>query len=285
MPSIVRTAQLASLVLGLPVLASAGIVSAAPAEEIAADSVGFVILRDNGTGTASQAAGPLAKLLEYVAKLNAWPAAHGKYFTKRKGATAYIEETKPSFGMLSFGAYLGLRKAHDLKPLGTSSLNATGSSQYFLVSKGHTNTIDACKGKKVASNHAGDAKFIDAVVSGEDFDLADFELVTTRRPVQTIKAVLKDEAACALIDDAQVAAMYAVDGGADLHPVWSSAEFPALVIVSFGNATAEQAKSFTANLEKLCSDAGKSACGETGLQSPKPVAADAYADHEQRYAK
>ncbi len=246
------------------------------------DTVSFVVVRENGTGSASAAQSYLDTLYASIAKRNGWAGATGKYFTKRSKAVKFVQDGNPTFGFLNFGAYLGMRKAHDLKPIAVADAGAAGGSQFFVVTKNHV-TLEQCKGKTLASNHAKDGRFIDAIVSGEDFDLSDFEMVSTRRPVQTIKAVINDEAECALIDDSQLMAMAKVEGGAMLRPVWSSVELPAMIVVSFGGAPKDQVESFTASVEKLCEDEGRTACDAAGLDSPKKVKPDAFAAQQSAY--
>lgn len=260
--------------------------AAAPVAQAAvvveADAVGFVVVREAGTGSASTAQSYLDSLLASVARTNGWASATGKYFTKRSKAKKYIEETKPSFGFMSFGAYLGLRKAYDLTPVAVADATAAGGAEYFVISKNQL-TLDGCKGKTLATNHAKDAKFIDRIVSGDAFDIADFQLVETTRPVQTLKAVIDGEAECALVDDSQVLAMGTVDGGLMLRPLWSSAKLPAVVVVKFGSAPAEQVESFTTNIEAICEGDGRAACDAAGLKAPRRIEPGAFAAEQTAY--
>jgi hypothetical protein len=252
------------------------------AAELEPTSVGFVIVREAGSGSASAAQGYLDSLLTSVARTNGWASASGKYFTKRSKAKAYIEDTKPSFGFLSFGAYLGLRKAFGLTALAVADASAAGGAQYFVVSKNELG-LDGCKGKTLATNHARDTRFIDSVVSSDAFDLADFQVVETTRPVQTLKAVIDGEAECALVDDSQVLAMGQVDGGLMLRALWSSEKLPAVVVVSFGTAPAEQVQSFSATIEAICEGDGKATCDAAGLKAPRKVDAGAFAAQQTAY--
>lgn len=272
------------LLVSASVLATVPTAQAAAVEDPtpAAETVGFVVVREAGSGSASAAQSYLDSLLAGVAQLNGWTAAAGKYFTKRSKAKSYIKDTKPSFGFLSFGAYLGLRKAHELTPLAIADASASGGAQYFLISRDHV-TVDDCKGKALATNHADDARFIDAVVSGDAFDLADFQVVETKRPVQTLKAVLDGEAACALVDDSQVMAMGQIDGGHMLRPVWSSEKLPAVIVVSFGSAPAKQVTSFSSHIEAICDGEGRAACDAAGLKAPRKVQAEAFAAQQTAY--
>lgn len=264
----------------LLVPAAAPVAQAAAAVE--ADAVGFVVVREAGSGSASTAQSYLDSLLASLAHTNGWASATGKYFTKRSKAKKFIEETKPSFGFMSFGAYLGLRKAYDLTPVAVADASAAGGSQYFVISKNQL-TLDACKGKTLATNHAKDAKFVDRIVSGDAFDLADFQLVETTRPVQTLKAVIDGEAECALVDDSQVLAMGTVEGGLLLRPLWSSTKMPAVLVVTFGSAPAEQVQSFTTNIEAMCEGDGRAACDAAGLKAPRRIEAGAFAAEQTAY--
>ncbi len=275
------TIALASLAAAA-VLASAAAPVAHAAAVAEPSAVGFVVVREAGTGSASTAQSYLDSLLASVAHQNGWESATGKYFTKRSKAKAFIEQTKPSFGFLSFGAYLGLRKAYGITPVAVADASAAGGAQYFVISKDHV-TLDGCKGKTLATNHSRDARFIDHVVSGDAFDLADFQVVETTRPVQTIKAVIDGEAECALVDDSQVLAMGEVEGGLLLRPLWSSQKLPAVIVVSFGSAPAEQVSTFTSNVEAMCEGDGKSTCDAAGLKAPRRIAADAFAAQQAAY--
>ncbi|MCX4245827.1 hypothetical protein [Paraliomyxa miuraensis] len=246
------------------------------------EPVSIAVISENGTGSTSAAQGYVDSLMEAIGRANDWSTVVGKYFTKRSKAKTFIKESKPSFGFLSFGAYLGLRKAQELQPLAVADATATGGAQYFVVSKEHF-TLDECRGQALATNHTGDPRFIDAVVSGDAFDLSDFTVVETKRPVQTLKAVIDGEAACALVDDAQVVAMSKIDGGAMLHPVWGSEKLPAIVVVSFGSAAAKQVESFKGTIEAICEGNGKDVCDAAGLKAPRRVETDAFAAQQTAY--
>lgn len=276
------TFALCSLVAAAMLLPAAAPVAQAAAVADPTAAVGFVVVREAGTGSASAAQSYLDSLLASVARTNGWASASGKYFTKRSKAKAFIAETKPSFGFLSFGAYLGLRSGHGLTALAVADASAAGGAQYFVVSKNQL-TLAECKGKTLATNHARDDRFIDRVVSGEAFDLADFQVVETTRPVQTLKAVIDGEADCALVDDSQVLAMGQIDGGLLLRPLWSSEKLPTVVVVSFGTAPAEQVQSFSANIEAICEGDGKAACDAAGLKAPRRIEASAFATQQTAY--
>lgn len=267
MRSRLRRALAASL-LSLSVVAPAA---------AADDPVRVLVLRENGAGSASTAQSYLDTLMAQVGRVNGWSDVKGTYHTKRAAAKSFIEDTHPQFGMLSLGAFLALRGANNLQVIGQTEVEGGGGIQYYVISKHHAD-LAGCKGKTLASNHAGDAPFIEKVVAKGAFTLSEFTLVTTTRPVQTLKSVLKDEAECALVDDAQMAELRSLEGEAEVHPVWFSAQLPPMPVVAFGSAPASMVDAFKGSLASVCTGEGAKACAAAGIKTLKAVEASAYDD-------
>jgi hypothetical protein len=252
------------------------VVGLVPAAAMGGDNVGVVVLKEHGIGTSSQGQPYLDKLMGVAAKQNGWANASGSYQTTRAGAEAYITADKPHYGFLSLAPFLAFRKKFNAEAIGTVQVANAGGQQYFLISKTAGAAAD-CKGKKLATDHGDDPRFIDNVVFDGKFALGDFTLVTTTRPTQTLKKLLGDEADCALIDDAQKAELSKIDGGAAAKVIWTSARFPALVVVAFPAAPAAERKTFQEGIGKLCEGDGKQACTEIGIQALKPSTPADYA--------
>ncbi len=229
----------------------------------------LLVLKENGIGSASSAQPYVDKLVALAAKANQWSDAEGKYITRRNRATKYIDQKKPEFGILSLGPYLAFRASQGLEVVGVAEVARAGGRQYHLISRSATSLAD-CKGKKVASNHAGDPRFIDKVVAGGSFSLADFDLMKTRRPVQTIKKVIRGDAVCALVDDAQMAEIPHIDGSSGLKSVWKSAQLPPMVVVAFSSSSTSERAKFKSTLGAICTGSGKSTCDKVGIQALKP---------------
>lgn len=247
------------LAAALPCLALA-----TPAQ--AADgTVHVLIIKEQGVGSAAQAQPYVDKLVTTAGKVNGWAGAVGKYATTREAAETVIHGDDPHFGIMSLGAFLGLRGKHKLEVLGKAEVTTAGGRQYHLVS-GTATDLAGCKGKTLASNHAGDVRFVEKVVARGGFALTDFTLVPTTRPVQTIKKVIGGEAVCALVDDAQLAEMAKIEGGKALKSVWSSDKLPPMVVVAFPSAPAAERTAFKGSLGRICSGEGKAACGEVGIK-------------------
>jgi hypothetical protein len=115
--------------------------------------------------------------------------------------------------------------------------------------------------------------------------LADFTVVQTQRPLQTIKKVINGEAVCALVDDAQLAELPHLEGADGLRPVWQSVELPPMVVTAFPTALAAERQRFQEHLANLCDNEGQSACAEVGIVSLKAASATDYAAVVAAYGK
>ncbi len=260
-----------------------GLVPAAPASA-AGDPVNIVVLKEHGVGTAATAQPYLDKFMDIAAQQNGWGDHKGQYQTRRPDAESWMQANKPHYGIFSLGAFLGLKGTYGLDPIGQVSVTQAGGQQYFLVSKNAAD-LAGCKGKTLASDHADDAPFIERVVFDGKARLGDFTLVATKRSTQTLKTVINGDAECALIDDAQMAELPKLAGGAAVKQVWSSASFPALVVVAFPAAPAAERSAFQASLPQLCQGGGASSCNQVGIQGLSSASASTFAGVIGAYAR
>ncbi len=247
----------------------------------AGSDVKIIVLKEHGVGSAAQAQPFVDKLADAAAKMQGWSSGSGKYLTTRDDARKYIADNNPQYGILSLPAYLALHDEDKLEVIGQVTVANGGGLQYFVVSKSGSSVSD-CKGAKLATDQ-DDTTFIDKVVSGGAFKMGDFDVQKMSRPLQGLKAVIKDDAKCALIDDAQLASHASMDGGKDVKTLWSSAKMPPMPVVAFASAPDKQ--SFGSNLSKLCSGDGKDACSGAGIQSLKSASETDYGQVLASYRK
>jgi hypothetical protein len=249
---------------GLAVALAGGAVLAPSAPAAADAPVHILVLKEQGVGSAATGQGYIDGLMGRVAGVNGWSSAVGKYATTRAAAKSWAKSHDPHFGILSLGAFLEMRTAASLEIVGKANVAGAGGREYHVVSKDQT-TLAGCKGKTLATNHAGDGKFVDKVVSGADFDLSEFTVVEQARPMQPINAVARGEAACALIDDAQLESLAKGEHKATVKSVWASKKLPPMVIVAFPSAPAGEKSTFKAKLGDVCKDDGKQVCKQAGI--------------------
>lgn len=227
-------------------------------------TVAIVVLKEHGVGNQALAQPYLDRMVALAAKQNGWAGVNGKYFTSRPSADAFIKAEQPHYGILSLPAFLAMREPYRLEVIGRVAVSLAGGRRYYLISK-TANSLDDCKGQTLASDHTDDQRFIERVVFAGHATLADFKLVPTQRPLQTIKAVLTDQARCALIDDAQKDQLDHLSDKDGAHTAWESAELPPMPVVAFPNAPPAERQKFKKNLDAVCDDEGKSACAEVGI--------------------
>jgi len=252
--------------LRVALLLAALAVACAPAAraEQAPGMVSILVLKEHGVGSPALAQPYLDRFVASAAQKNEWASAKGQYVTNRAAAETSLESQEPHYAILSLGAFLAFQKKYHYEVVGQVAVKLAGGRRYFLVSKNATDA-GGCRAKTLASDHTDDPRFIDKVVFGGAFELRDFKVVQTQRPLQTITKVLAGEAVCALIDDAQLAELPHLDGAQDIHEVWKSAELPPMPVVAFPAASKAERSRFQESLPSLCRDGGESACAEVGI--------------------
>jgi len=268
------------LIVGLALQAPA---LAGPAQADPA-TVGILVVKEHGVSSPSLVQPHLDRFIAIAAKENGWPNAKGQYYNNRGAAESYIEMQHPHYGIFSLPAFLAMRVNYHLKVIGQVAVSLAGGRQYYLISKSATD-LAGCKGKTVASDHTDDSRFIERVVARGSFVLADFTMVQTRRPLQTIKKVMMDQAVCALIDDAQLAELPHLEGADGIRVVWKSAALPPMVVTAFPAAPAAERIRFQENLAHVCDNNAQSACTEVGIVALKAAGAGDYATLVSAYGK
>jgi len=248
------------------------------------ETVPIVVLKEHGVGMPTLAQPYLDKFVALAAQLNGWDDAKGRYFTSRSTAEAFIKSENPHYGILSLPAFLAFREKYHLDVIGQVAVTLVGGQEYHVVSK-TARDLEQCKGKRLASDHIDDARFIERVVGAGHFTLADFTLVQTQRPLQTLKYIIDGEADCALIDEAQLAELSHLEGADDVRSVWQRDELPPMVVVAFPSASAEERNVFRERLSQVCDGPGKDACGEVGIVSLKLADSNEYAAVIAAYGK
>lgn len=247
-------------------------------------TVGILVLKEHGVGSPALAQPYLDRFITIAAEQNGWAAAKGQYYTTRSAAETFIQAHKPHYGILSLAAFLAFKEKYNLEIIGKVVVSLVGGRQYYVISKSAAD-LAGCKGKTLASDHTDDPRFVDRVVAGGDFQLANFTLVQTQRPLQTIKKVLSGEAACALIDDAQLGELSHLEGGDGVRSVWKSAELPPMAVVAFPAAPQGEKKRFREKMTEVCDDDGHSVCAEVGIVSLKAAGPADYATVLRAYGK
>jgi hypothetical protein len=243
----------------------------------------FVVLREHGSGAATRAQPYLDQLLDAVAKKTGWSSASGKYFAERAPALEFMRSKQPQFGILSLDAYLALKASHELSVIGEVVAPKAGGLQYHLVST-KAKDLAGCRGQQLATTFVADPAFIERVVARGAFKLSEFKVVAAQRPVQPLKQVLRGEAACALIDDAQLDAAKHIEEGGKLKSVWQSTKLPGMAVVAFPKTDKASVAQFKASLASLCAAAGQ-ACSSVGIEQLRPTTEATYRPVIAAYTK
>jgi hypothetical protein len=250
----------------------------------AADPIEILVLKEHGVGSPSLAQPYVDRFVALAAEDNGWSSAQGQYLSSRSAAETFIKTKTPHYGILSLAAFLALRESYQMEVLGRVASRLAGGEQYFIVSTA-ARDVKGCQGKKLASDHFADTRFVEKVVARGDFKLADFTLVKNRRPLQSLRQVMSGDADCALVDDAQLAELKHLAGGERVKTVWKSKLLPPMAVVAFASAPIAERKAFRANLSSVCEPADNTACAEVGIHALAPARASDYAEVVALYGR
>jgi hypothetical protein len=200
----------------------------------------FVIYAPGLGGSQQEAKPYLDTFLRHLEKLLGWPeaSASGEYTGDLKSFEHYIEEHKPGFGLISTEAYLGFacKKAPISLLASVIGLNSSGGAiRYHVVVKaGGAKTLEELQGKRLASNHLQDLRYVSRVIFGGKIDAERyFQLQPTNSPIKPFKSVDRGEADAALVDDDQYVHMKTLPFGKTLAVVYSSDPAPPYPVISF----------------------------------------------------
>jgi hypothetical protein len=260
--------------LGLGLVGAAGL-TAVPAS--AGNAVNVIVLREHGVGTGAAAQPYLDKFIAIAAQQNGWdPASKGQYETSRSNTDTWIKAQKPSYGIFSLAAFLVYKDQYNLEPIGSATMSTGGGQQYFVISKSVAD-INACKGKKLTSDHFDDTKFIERVVFERNYKLADFNVNEVKRRGQPMNEAINGTSDCSLIDDSQKAELGKLDPAGTVKVIWSSKPLPEpMVVAAFPSAPAAEKTAFQASLPKIC-PSNQQVCTDVGLKTLQTASSATYA--------
>lgn len=262
--------------LALVVGAASGAEGPAPIE--------ILVLKEHGVGSPSLAQPYVDRFMALTAEDNGWSAAQGQYLGDRGAAEAFIKARSPHYGILSLAAFLALRVPYHMEVVGRVASTLAGGEQYFIVSK-TAGDLAGCQGKKLASDHFTDSRFVERVIARRDFTLSQFQLLKNRRPLQSLRQVLNGQADCALLDDAQLEELKHLQGSEAVKVVWKSKPLPPMAVVAFPSAPPAEKKAFRESLSSVCAGAGNTACAEVGIHALAPASANDYAEVISAYGR
>lgn len=250
----------------------------------AADEVRLLVLKERGVGSSAQAQPVVDKFVALAQKKQGWPASKGAFHTERKSAAEYVDKQKPQFGILSLVSFLAWKDEKKLEVIGQVSSSRAGGREYHLLSKS-AKDLAGCKGAKLATDLSDDPKFVEAIIAKGAFKLSDFTVEPTKRPLQGVKATIRDEVKCTLVDDAVFAELSNIEGGKALASVWKSGALPPMPVIAFATADTKLKQSLKDGLSAICDGEGKAVCGEVGIERLKSANDEAYAEALAAYRK
>lgn len=247
-------------------------------------STSFAVLYPFAGAQGDQAKGPMERLGTQVASQGGWSLATGTLFTRSTALARALQggASQPDALLLPLSSYLALRAnnpawASSWKASHEVSLLSPQQGQFFLVTDDPKRS--SCDGASVATHHLDDSPFVTQVVGGKGKALAKVSWVKQRRPIQVLKTLLRGQAECALVDQAQLSAAKQLPGGNAIKVLWTSKKLPSMVVV-----LQKQTRGWGKVLRSLCRGASAPVCQEVGLQGFSKLSASRIKSIEALYA-
>lgn len=250
----------------------------------ASASTSFAVLYPFAGAQGDQAKGPMERLGAQIARKGGWARATGALYTRPAALVRALQDgaRKPDALLLPLSSYLALRASNPAwkstwKASHEVSLLSPQQGQFFLVTDDPKRR--SCDRARVATHHLDDSPFVTQVVAGKDKVLGKVDWVKQRRPIQVLKTLLRGQAECALIDQAQLTAAKQLPGGDALKVLWTSKKLPSMVVV-----LQKQTRGWGKVLRSLCRDASAPVCQEVGLQGFSKLSSSRVKSIEALYA-
>lgn len=254
----------------------------------------FVVYSASLGGNQEQARPYVDTFLRDIEKRMAWDkgSAAGEFLEDAKSAEEYIDKNKPGYGLISPTLYLDLacRKVQVQPILSIVGIGNTGPTErYHVVVKGDAiRDLKALQGKRLASNHVQNVKFVSRVVFGGQFDAASyFKLQPTVSPLKPFKQLDRGEADAILVNDAQLISAKSLPIGPNLRVVYSSAALPPFPMVAFDNVVKpEEREKMRKTVLGMCSTpGGASVCKSLQITRFEPMDPNAFKKALESYCQ
>jgi ABC-type phosphate/phosphonate transport system substrate-binding protein len=248
----------------------------------------FVVEHAGVGGTSEEAAPYIEQFLKYTEAKLGWKALKGQFFPVPDEAfKKYLETDKPGFGMIDPDQYLELAKKYQLSLVATVEGKNQSLGHLNLAAKDpKLSSLDAMKGKSLASTHLDSPKFLSKVVFDGKIDVEKHfgKLEAKGSTLKVAKAVNNGDADLALLSDEEVAWLKS-SPYTDVKVVWTSPALPPMSVVAFGKvSTAKDREAFGKMLLGMCAEPkGAEVCKNLDITKFAPPEAAVYEAAMKKY--
>ena len=217
----------------------------------------FVVEHAGVGGTAEQAAPYLEQFLKYTEEKLGWKNAKSKFFPEPDAEfKKYLETEKPGLGMIDPDQFLEMAKKDKLELIATVEGKNQSLGHLTLVAKDPVASLEATKGKSLASTHLQSAKFLSKVVFDGKLDAEKHfgKLDPKGSALKVAKAVTNGDAELGLLSDEEMAWLK-TSPYSTLKTVWTSGALPPMSVVAWGKISTEKDREdFRKMLLGMCTD-------------------------------
>jgi hypothetical protein len=221
--------------------------------------------------------------LRRVEEVAGWPkgSLRGKAFARPQEALAYIKKSRAGFAILPAHQLVEGVKDLKLEVLGRA-VGVDGSPLVFSAVTRRPRPfgdLAGTPGLRVAATETQDRLWIKVLTEGAiDFGVAPVALLEVPSGKAGVEAVLAQKADLAIVSELEYRALKPrIEAGGDLEWVLSSPHLPPSAFTAVGkHVTAADKKKMAGVVDKICKEAGGSACSRLGILYIEAGRAESY---------
>ena len=231
------------------------------------------------------------KFLRYIETEAGWPAnsLNGTFSSSKKEALEYISSKNPALGIMDPPLYFEMRSTAKMTPILQVESKELVTKRFNVVVKDPAiKTLADLKGKKVWTTLADYPSYLSKVVLNGEVDAEKtFQLKQIGQGLKGVRCVIRGDCDATILDDEQLAAAGAIEGGKSLHAIYTSPALPAIPVVIFGSALSDTERAALVKVFKsMCGTAkGKEVCAEMHMGSLVPLDDAAFKNTTKLYDK
>jgi hypothetical protein len=231
------------------------------------------------------------RFLRYVESAAGWTphSMRGSFQIRKRGAIAYVANTKPGLGIIEPPLYFEYRQAWRLQPiLQTESKKLVSDRLHVVVKDPAIKVLADLKGKRVWTTLAEYPKYLSRIVLNGQVDAAElFILRQVDSAMKSARSVIRGDCDATILDDEQFSKAKTIQGGKNLRVIYDSPALPALPVVVFGTAlSAQERATLTKVLLEMCSSSkGAGICKKMRIGRFAPLDTALFTALQKRYGE
>jgi ABC-type phosphate/phosphonate transport system substrate-binding protein len=221
-------------------------------------------------GTPSQAQPYIEKVLRHLEGKLGWEAGSmkGAYLPDGAKAGTRLKGDRPGIALVGPSVYAANHGALDMTVIAKVVAGGRGQQTYSVVTaKSGPSDLSGLAGQRVSGAVVHDAKYVYNVVLDKQVPSGSLTLKTQKRPLSSLRDVVRGKAAAAIVDQAVIDHLGELEFAADLQVIYTSKPVPPPAAVLIGEGKAHKAQLKQVLVGMCATPDGKELCKTLTIDS------------------